>query len=406
MSLSLVGGIALAQSEPDPHDQLLEHAAADISAALAMPRQTDTVTETATAPPVTETVTVTTTQTVMVTSTAPPPSPGCTGTNVAPGSGLKAAMDAAPTGTTFCLSSGTYIVNATITVQNGDVVRGAGETVTHIDGSGLPISASGIFNIDNDARFQDVDVFGAPTPAAGVSGVCNPNADCGKAFVLGNTGTLTLQTLSCHDNDGNCVGGGGSANLVVDDLDCYNNGSDYSSNPNFRYAACIKRTASYSAGGGDTTITNSTIHDNDWVGVWYDTVKFGTLTIQNSTLNHNGRAGIQWEMSGGWSAEDNAVITGNTIKNNGWRVPTTAIPIGGGSGGIAISTAADVSMSQNVFGGNLNSAGGANRAWYAIRTTGRGETWTPAVKNISATNNTLNGDTVDCGTGFTCSGNA
>lgn len=410
LTILLVGGVAVAD-DPDGDIQrardLLAQADGILAAEQAKPPAVTTVTETVTLPPqtVTETVTVTVTQTV--TTTPPPPGPTCTGTDVAPGTGLKAAMDAAPAGTTFCLAAGTYEVNQTISLQADDTVIGAGRDATFIDGTGLPISSPGIFTmggITGTQTFRDLEIFGAPTPAGGVTGVCSPNANCGKAFSVGNTGTLQLLGVDCRDNDSNCVGGGGSANVVMDDVDCWGNGSEYSMNKDFRSAACVKRAASYTAGGGDTTITNSNIHDNDWVGVWCDFCKFGTLTITDSSLSSNGRAGLQWEMSGGWSDEDDAILTRVTIQNNGWRDPTPSIPIGGGSGGIMISTATSLTVRDSIFGGNRNSAGGVNRAWIIIRTE-RGQPWSPTIQDIVFANNTLNGDVGDCGTGVTCTGN-
>lgn len=87
------------------------------------------------------------------------------------------------------------------------------------------------------------------------------------------------------------------------------NGNAYSMTSSFRYAACIKRAAAYTA-GNNTTVTNSYIHDNAWVDLWCDYCKYGLF---DNRIIHKGSNAIQWEMSGGWTGDDCATILNNVI---------------------------------------------------------------------------------------------
>jgi hypothetical protein len=311
-------------------------------------------------------------------------------------------MQTAPAGTTFCLGEGTYTVSASIVVEDGDRVIGVGRSLTKIDGSPAPTNTPGIFDISRDAYFEGVDVFGARTPPGGTTGVCSPNANCGRAFVTGGVGTLTLQSVGCHDNGGNCVGGGGTANLVADDLDCYNNGNVYSMTKEFRYAACVKKAASYPTGNdtGNVTITDSFIHDQPWVGVWCDFCHVGFFQITDSRLIHNGKAGVSYEVSGGETppndpngeADDHGLVARNVIQDNGWNPNSNIDPTA-----ISCNSCAEFVIENNTFGGNVNVLHTQNS---------RRGSWGDSY-GIVVRNNVLNGDALNCAAvGVSCSGNA
>jgi hypothetical protein len=114
--------------------------------------------------------------------------------------------------------------------------------------------------------------------------------------------------------------------------------------PGFAYAACIKRAAAYEP-GNDTVVRNSYIHDNAWAGIWCDFCKHGLLDIEGNRIERNGSYGVQWEMSGGWSASDRAVVRNNVIRGNN-RLGNPQ------RGGLGISTANDIIVESNDFGGN------------------------------------------------------
>jgi Right handed beta helix region len=315
----------------------------------------------------------------------------CRGVKVPRTVDLETVMASHPAGMTYCLAAGTFRVRSPISVQAGDRVIGAGRNRTFIDGTGLPNSAAGIFITNSNTYFLNFDISGAPTPAVGSGVSCNPKASCGKAFSIHGR-SLTVQSIDCHDNGGNCIGGGGSTNVTVDDIDCYNNGNAYSMTSDFRYAACIKRVAAYSA-GNNTTVTNSYIHDNAWVGVWCDFCKYGLFDIENNRIVRNGANGIQWEMSGGWTSDDRAIIRNNVIQGNNYLGASFA-------GGVGISTANDILISGNSFGQNVVAG------VYVLFTMGRDPPQANSA-GVVISNNTIRGDPVlGCSLeAVTCGGN-
>lgn len=329
--------------------------------------------------------------TTTTTPPPPPPPPLCTGTTVAPGSGLKAAMDAAPSGTTFCLQAGTYTVSATIVPGAGDTVAGAGRDATFIDGSPLPETNGRIFYVNQgDFTVRDLDIGGTRTPPEGQTTACinhvgqQDYSACGRAFTNFST-NLTITRVDCHDNGGNCVGGNG--NLNVDDLDCWNNGNAYSmATTSIRYAACIKQVAvPVGSTRNDVTIRNSNFHDNIWNGIWCDFCRSGTWIVENNTFRANGGEGFEWEMSGGWgtpgtATDDNAQVRNNFFTEN----------VGDGAayrGAMHVSTANDILIENNTFLNNLQSSVGI--LFSANRNPPQ-----PDSRGVIVQNNTLNGDPI------------
>lgn len=311
----------------------------------------------------------------------------CIGVQLPDGSDLRASMASHPPGTTYCLLAGRFAVATTISTDPGDRVVGAGRDATYIVGSALSARSPGIFETNDNNYFANFDISGAPTPTAGTGVFCGTTqapsrSDCGKAFVIGGS-PLEVVSVNCHDNGGSCIGGGGSASVIVDDLDCWGNGNAYSMNPGFRYAACIKRVAAYEPGNG-TIVTNSHIHDNAWIGIWCDFCKYGAFRIENNRIIHNGSSGVAWEMSGGWTRSDQALIKGNVIQGNNYLGQPDR-------GGVSISTANDITVESNDFGRNRFAA--VNILFSASRNPPQ-----PDSSGVLVRDNSLNGDAViGCG---------
>jgi hypothetical protein len=305
---------------------------------------------------------------------------------------LKRVMASRPAGTTFCLSAGTFEVIAPIETQRGDRVIGAGRNATFIDGTGLPQKAEGIFLTDSINYFARLDIFGAPTPKAGSGVYCDGKSNCGKAFSIRGS-SLTLRSVDCHDNGGNCIGGGGSANITARGLNCWKNGNAYSMTLEFRFAACIKRVAGYDK-GNDTIVVDSYIHDNPWVGLWCDHCTYGLFDVEDSRLVHNGANGIQWEMSGGWTSDDRAIVRNNVIRRNNYLEEASF------RGGVGVSTANDILVSGNSFG--QNEIAGVNVIY-----TGSRDAPQPNSRGVTIQNNEMNSDDIrGCGLdGVMCKNN-
>lgn len=285
-------------------------------------------------------------------------------------------MDSNPSGT-FCLAAGTYTVPQTITAQSDKIV-GAGRDQTFIVGTG----ALNIFTAASGSvwSLRKLDISGGVGNAD-----CAP--DCGRAFV-GAGEKLTLKKIHCHDNDNQCVGSG-SADLSFVKSECDHNGTPlFASLTDVRSTACIKRIR---GGSSDihTVVRLSDIHDNLWEGVWFDYYE-GTAVIKGNTITGNGKAGIGWEVSGGFNAADNLIVRGNTITGNGHA---GLHPI---DGGILCNTCADLLVEANTFGNNEQ---GAVRFISSSREWGR-------IYGVTITENDLNGDALSCPSGAACSGNA
>jgi hypothetical protein len=304
---------------------------------------------------------------------------GCQGVHVDGDVDLATAMDAHPPGTTYCLGPGTFSITSTIATEPGARGIGAGRDTTFIDGTGLATTAPGIFETNDATYFADLDISGAPTPQAGSGIFCSPGrANCGRAFIASGS-SLTIQSIDCHDNGAACVAGGGNTDVVADDIDCWGNGSGYSMTPAFRSAACIKRVAIYEP-GGDTTVTNSFIHDNAWVGLWCDFCKRGLFDVEHNRIVDNGSNGVQWEMSGGWSSDDRAIVRSNAFRGNNRLENPEA-------GGIGISTANDITVSDNTF--DANHVAAVNVIFTASR-----HPPLPDSRGVVIEDNALNGDAV------------
>jgi hypothetical protein len=305
---------------------------------------------------------------------------------------LARVMASHSTNTTYCLDAGTFKVTSTIQTDAGDRVIGSGRNATLIDGTGVPPTAPGIFETDSGNHFAKLDIFGAPTPAAGSGVYCSPDPNCGKAFTTRGS-SLRLRSVDCHNNGGACIAGGGSSNVTVKDLRCWHNGNPYSMTPDFRYASCIKR-AYAETPGNDTTVVDSYIHDNAWVGVWCDFCKYGVFRVASSRIIHNGANGIQWEMSGGWTSDDRAALRNNVIHGNNY------LEEAGFRGGVGISTGNDITVDGNTFGNNR--VAGVNVTFDASRNPPQ-----PDSRGVVVSSNSMNGDAaLGCSlAGVICSNN-
>jgi hypothetical protein len=302
------------------------------------------------------------------------PKKHCAGVRVPAGADLQMLDDGQ--GQTYCLRAGTYSVPSEIRVDDGDVIKGAGTRKTFIIGTG----ARNMFSADSGAvwAFRKLDISGAVGDAS-----CAP--DCGRAF-LATGEQLTLRKVRCHDNENQCIGSG-AADVIMKKSECDHNGNlEFVSFTNVRSTACIKRVRGASS-SITTVIQDSYIHDNIWIGLWFDFYE-GAATIEHNVITSNGKAGIGWEVSGGFNPADNIVVRGNKIRGNGHA---GLHPIGGG---VICNTCADALIESNVFGGNSTDA---------VRFVDSGREW-GVISNVIIRNNKLKGDRLSCPSGVTKDG--
>jgi hypothetical protein len=330
------------------------------------------------------------------TTTTEPPVPTCEGVQVVAGQDLDAKIDANPPGTTFCVAEGTFPISQSTNLDDGDRIIGSGRdaTIITID---TPISdpdKSVGFVARGNVYVSDLDISGADVPTT-----CPGGTSCaayGQAF-KNFAAMLTVERVDCHDNGGNCVGQAGSLTFI--DNDCYVNGSAYSMTSSFRYAACVKIVAAYGAGSGNLIAYGNHIHDNPWNGLWADFNKVGAWDVHDNVIETSGARGIQWEMSGGYSATDSAHIYDNVIRGNGTLAgqPLRA--------GIHISTANDIIVENNTFGGQAELGVPGVSIIFTSSREGKAQ---PDSRGVVIRDNTMNGDAVTgCGlAGVVCSGNA
>jgi parallel beta-helix repeat protein len=271
-------------------------------------------------------------------------------------------IDAAPGGTTFCLS-GTH--NWTLTPKSGDrfigpaVLDGAHKTVYAILGGGTSDVVLAALEVRN---------YNVADPDAAIAG-------------HGTTGWM-FRDLSVHDNGAGAaggdgaqlgvrsrvvggryfnnrevgIGGGGGANgwvITGAEID-HNNFTDdrYTTrNINCGYqAGGVKWTAD------NATIQNSNIHDNACKGLWADLNADNAKILDNRVVG-NWDEGILVEIS------SRATVTGNTVSRNGLHNYN-----GSGSGcpwlwggGITLASSDHAVVANNKLSGNCNGITGTQQ---------------------------------------------
>ena len=268
---------------------------------------------------------------------------------------------AAPSGTTFCLAG---IHNWTLTPKSGDsfigpaILDGKNEATFGIVGNG-----TANVTLDN----LEIRNYRAGDQKAAIS-------------AHGTTGWV-FRNLQVHDNGTNAGGtganlgvnsrviggryynnrtlgiggGGGAEGWVIDGAEIdHNNFTD--DNYTKRNTAC-----GYEGGGvkwtaDNTTVKNSTIHDNACKGLWAD-LNGDNATVVGNRVYGNWDEGIFIEISSG------AVVTGNTVSGNGLKNDN-----GSGSGcpwlwggGITFASSDHGEIAHNVLAGNCNGITGTQQ---------------------------------------------
>ena len=295
----------------------------------------------------------------------------CSGKDIFPSQNLPRVAQSSPPGTTFCLHDGTYNIPSPVIVESNDTFAGvySDSSKPHVTTD----TAHHIFDADDSvgATIKELKITGAVG-----TDQCEP--DCGRG--IGGGENLTVVGVRAAYNMNSGIGGTGKG-LLVSRSTVDHNGSRTFSNLDGGPTSTsgIKSVNSL-------TVTNSYIHHNWWNGVWCDG-ECNAFTVKGSTITDNGKAGIADEMSTG-----PALISGNTIKRNGWNDQVLTR-----RAGLLLSDADHVEAYGNTFGSNFR---------YGIEvfdTAGR----LPNVSDIRIHDNTMNGDRiVSCSiSGVTCARN-
>jgi hypothetical protein len=295
----------------------------------------------------------------------------CNGKDVYPGqNNLASIAENSPAGTTFCIHDGSYEVSKPVRVTDNDRFIGVYNDTTRP--SVTTTQSHQVFNALGSTR---AIIKGLKIAGAVGGNYCEPG--CGQG-IRGGT-NLTVSDVRLTKNENNGIGGV-STGLVVTDSVVDGNGSRSFTilDPGTSSSAGIKSSK------GTVTVTNSVIRDNYWNGVWCD-IDCTALTVKNSVMTGNGKAGIQNEISSG-----PAVISGNTIKNNSTLFNANR------HAGLLIVSSSHVDAYNNSFGGNAGPG-------VLVVDDGR----SPGVSDVRIFDNTMNSDAIrGCLlSGVTCYGN-
>ncbi|MEA2508380.1 MAG: hypothetical protein QOG21_462 [Actinomycetota bacterium] len=280
----------------------------------------------------------------------------CAGISVSTADNLVSKIANAPSGTTFCIHSGTFSLG-TAALQPKDNDKLIGDPVTRARSGSISaptkIVGTGPAIIDIGESLgvliQNLDISGARGTY-----VCRPL--CGRGISHG--ASLTVSYSRIHGNALSGIGGIDTGS-VIDHIELDHNGSSI-------FLGCCSAGVK---GTTDYTIQNSYVHDNIGNGVWQDGCG-SNFKVTNTTVTTSSLSGVRYEHNQDCSGS--ASITGNTIKNNN-------LSGSNGSGGVAINSAPGATVSFNIFGGNK--AAGASV----------GGTRGP-VTGTSIHDNTMNGD--------------
>jgi hypothetical protein len=274
---------------------------------------------------------------------------------------------------------GTYKISNPVLVQSGDVFWGV------YSDSSRPIvttdTAPHVFDAGAGIPGHEDDAVGATIKYLFISGAvgsaqCEPN--CGRG--IGGGKNLTLDGVRLTGNENQGIGG------TLPGLLVRNSTIDHNGSREFSYLDGGPSSTSGIKSVNSMTIVNSYIHNNWWNGVWCDE-ECGAFTVRDSRIMENGKAGISNEWSTG-----PALITGNTIKRNGWNTQVTTR-----RAGLIIIDSAHVDVYNNTFGANVRY--GVEVADWLERP--------PNLSDVSIHDNTMNGDSiVGCSlSGVSCAGN-
>jgi len=291
------------------------------------------------------------TATVTVTAPAPPPPPpssgGCEGIAVAAGASIQAAVNAQPTGATFCLGAGTF-ARQTVTPKASQRFIGArsGSTrLTILDGQNATVSA---FNGSAaNVRVEGLKVTGyyggSGTETSGLSVAIFSNGSTGWVVydneVSYNTGAgiaitngAIIRKNDVHHNGwlGMSCGGGNGNGAVVDSNEVsWNNTRGIDPNWGAGGIKCVP--------ASDVTFRANHVTHNAGYGIWCDNCG-GTIWYLANRVDSNSHSGIYHEVSAA------AVIDGNTLIGNG----------ASNRGGIWVDNSANVEVRNNIVSGAPN----------------------------------------------------
>lgn len=280
----------------------------------------------------------------------------CSGKQVYPSENLAAIARDSPNGTTFCIHDGIYNVSHPIRVSDNDRFIGLYNDSSRP--SLVTKTAHYVFDANHGADWATIK--GLEISGAVGGNRCEPA--CGKGIRGGRH--LTVDDVRLTQNANNGIGGAGIGLVVKNSVIDHNGSRTFT-----RLDGGPSQSAGIKSASGSLTVLNSRIEDNFWVGLWCDG-DCNALTVKDSIITGNGKAGIHDEISGG-----PAVISGNTIRGNGTRTSADR------HSGLLIMSSKNVDAYNNTFGGNVGHGVEIDE-----------DPRRPRMRHVKVHHNTMNGD--------------
>lgn len=290
--------------------------------------------------------------------------------------------DSKTTATRFALGACTYSTSTTLKPQNGDEVVGPEGTFIDRPPAYDPepkATIAGSATLDQVMKPQGTVIIqwirvtggnftGQAGTGAGISGGAMSDAS-------------SVYAVEVEHNDG---AGITNAHGTFDRIELTDNTRD---------PKALGFIASGLKAVDEVVVKNSYIHETQGSGLWCDEEcndsSAGSFLIDSNLVVHNGRAGIRFEKVGDEANHGQATIQDNEVHGNGWESV---------KGGVSIRDAQDATVRSNTFGQN---AGGI-----AVIASDSGRSDRPDLKNVTVSDNKLNGEIIKkCGGVVTCTNN-
>lgn len=341
---------------------------------------------------------------LLVQGGAPAAEPACVGQQVGPGADLDAIVNADPATkpSTFCIQAGTYQVDNSIKVRDGDKLLGEPGTL-HQRGPALdpdPVvkivntgDLSRVLDASGNARVEWLEIQGSASGArytddtpetcinwGEASDGCPANGT-GMAIAAGNSGPDSVfKHLELHTNPANCITGV-SGKLFGSELYNCSQNADY-----WGFSAGALKTIN------EAEVARNFVHDNEAVGLWCDQgcrntpARSAGFWVHDNLVVNNGRAGVRYEFSPmpGQASKSSALVEHNRLAGNDW-------------GGAHMHDAQNATFRRNVFGPQTvdGAAYGHNGSGAkALQFTSSGRNDRTKLRNGSASRNRTNGEII------------
>ena len=239
--------------------------------------------------------------------------PGCTGTELTPTSKVQAAINHAPTGTTFCFGPGMYHVSS-LAPKSGDVLDGGGQKAILDGGNSAPYAVYGDSASPGPAQVTvqgfTIQNFETPFQQGAIQDFNGPD------WIIRNNHITHNAAAGVATGDNVRVLGNLIDHNVQEGFVAHGDGGLYQGNDIAYNNSNLAIDGTWEAGGGkawgtdNLTFTDNNVHDNGGPGLWADTNNLNT-TFDGNTVSNNWGPGIYEEIS------YNATIINNTVTDNG-----------------------------------------------------------------------------------------